>query len=849
MPTDKWLSDRDIGVLRRRIGRRATLARLAIFAERFAQAFAPLLLVAAGFVGLALLDVLPALPGWAHGLALLLFGAAFLWAALRLKTLTPLPTRTEAIRRMERENGVRHAPLTTLTDQVAGNAGAQAGSTMWRAHLARLAGSVRDIALPRPAPGLAARDRFGVGAAVGLFLVIGLVVGGHEAGPRLASALQPSLGLASQDGPVRIDAWIDPPGYTGFAPSVLAAGEAIALPDALSVPAGSQLVARVVGLDETVTATLTPQGERLAFDETGPETRQLEATVAVGDVITFETGDGVIGSWPIRVIPDAAPVPELTGEIEQTARAAMRIPFAVTDDYGVTEVELVISRPGSGEEPYRAKLPAGPEAVEEGAKVAGTAFRDLTAHPWAGLEAVLEIHGTDALGQVGRSAPLTLVLPERVFTHPVAKEIIAARKKLAESRDNVDAVADDIRDIASAPSRYAEDLVVFLALKVAHSRLRFHPDGEENPSVMRMLWETALRLEDGDVTLTAEQLRELEQRIMEGLAEGQDTAEIDSMLDELQNMVDDMLRALSEDARKKAETQDGEYQDIDPQQMVSRDQLREMIEQIRELMKSGNRDAARQLMAELQQMMENLQAGMPNQLDPRQRQAWEAMRELSDLARQQQSLLDDTFSQAHNQRESDRSQNRNGSRQQGQRGQDGQQGQGQGGQGQQETMEQALQRLAQTQEALRKALADVMRRLGENGDIPRSLGDADQAMRDAQQALGNGQPGQAVDPQGRALEGLRNGAQEALDQLGGQAQALNQGDQRGQGQANQPDGEDPFGRRYGDGRAQSGEETGIPGEAAVKRAREILRELRERSADPTRTYQERDYLERLLERF
>ena len=164
-------------------------------------------------------------------------------------------------------------------------------------------------------------------------------------------------------------------------------------------------------------------------------------------------------------------------------------------------------------------------------------------------------------------------------------------------------------------------------------------------------------------------------------------------------------------------------------------------------------------------------------------------------------------------------------------------------------MEEALERLAQTQEALRRALADVMRRLGENGEIPQSLGDADQAMRDAGQALGNGRADQATDPQGRALEGLRDGAQEALDQLGGQAQALNQGDRRGQGQVNRPEGEDPFGRRYGDGRAQSDEQTGIPGEAAVKRAREILRQLRERSSDPSRSYQERDYLERLLDRF
>ena len=834
------ISTQELTKLRARIHRMAFLSRLSLTSEHLVRALAPMAAILASFVGLALMDILPSLPGWAHGLALAAFGGAVVWAGIGVKRAFSLPSQAEALRRIEAENGAVHNPLTTLTDEAAIGGGA-----VWRAHLTRIAASVRGMRIPRPAPKLASVDRFGIGAAVGLVFVIGIIVGGHEPGIRLANALKPNISFSGDRGPVRLDAWIDPPRYTGFAPVVLAAGEAIALPETARVPAGSMLVARLVGLDDDVALTFSETGEPELLSQAGQNSLQIETEILEGDRVALTRGDETLATWPMTVVPDMKPQPVLTDIIQKTARGAMRIPFAVTDDYGVASSELVVSRPGSGEEPLRTPLASAREEVDEGAKVSGIAFKDLTAHPWAGLEVTVEIQGTDEIGQIGRSTPLEMTLPERLFTHPVAREIVEQRKRLAASADNLDSVATAIRDIATQPQRYGDDLGVFLGLKVAHSRLRSHGQGEENQSVMRLLWEIALHLEDGDVTLTAEQLRELEQRIMEGLQEGQSADELDAMLDELQSMVDDMLRALSEDARKNAPEQDGESQPMDPQQMVTRDQLQEMVEQIREMMRSGNREAAQQLLAELQQMMENLQAGMPPQMNQQQRQAWEAMRELSDLARQQQSLMDDTYNQAHGREQAQR--NNQSQRPQGQQGQRGEQdgGSGQGS----ESLQQALQRLSQTQEALRKALADVMRRLGENGDIPNSLGNADQAMRDASQALGQGQPGDAVGPQGQALEGLRQGAQEALEQLGGQAQALEQGDQRGQGQANRPEGQDPFGRRYGDGKANSDRDTGIPGEAAVKRAREILEELRRRSTDPTRTFEERDYLERLLERF
>jgi hypothetical protein len=126
-------------------------------------------------------------------------------------------------------------------------------------------------------------------------------------------------------------------------------------------------------------------------------------------------------------------------------------------------------------------------------------------------------------------------------------------------------------------------------------------------------------------------------------------------------------------------------------------------------------------------------------------------------------------------------------------------------------------------------------------------------MRDAEGALGRGQPGQAVGPQGEALDQLRQGAQSLMEQMQQQAGQGQGGDPRGQprpdGQRQANPSRDPFGRPMP---GATGVDTGdvtIPDEGSMQRAREIFDELRRRAADPTRPPVERDYIDRLMKRF
>lgn len=280
-------------------------------------------------------------------------------------------------------------------------------------------------------------------------------------------------------------------------------------------------------------------------------------------------------------------------------------------------------------------------------------------------------------------------------------------------------------------------------------------------------------------------------------------------------------------------------------------------------------EEAQALLDQLQQMMENMQVtegapGEGGEPAPGER----SMEDLQDTLRDQQRLSDEAFRDLQ-----EGPQGQQPGQQQGQ--QPGQPGQGQPGQGQQPGQpgqgQQGRERadgqgqegerpgdrgaegsLADRQQALRDQLARQRGGLPDDGSeagerAAEALDRAEGAMDDAEGALRDGDIPQALDDQASAMEALREGMRALGDQLAGEPQ---QGGQQGQqaGGAS-PEARDPLGREAGArGRIGTDEEL-LQGEDVYRRAQDLLDELRRRSADRTRPEDEREYYERLLDRF
>src|SRR5262244_2845124 len=231
-----------------------------------------------------------------------------------------------------------------------------------------------------------------------------------------------------------------------------------------------------------------------------------------------------------------------------------------------------------------------------------------------------------------------------------------------------------------------------------------------------------------------------------------------------------------------------------------------MIDRLEQMARSGARDAARRMLQDLQQMLENLQMARPGQQmeGDGDDDMMSALDELGDMIRKQQQLRDRTFQQGQDQRR-DR-----------QRGQQGQQGDQMG-------------ELRENQQALRDQLKKLMEELrkkgfgqGQQGQGEMDqLGRAGEAMGDAEGQLGQGNVDGAVDSQGRALEALRRGAQNLAQSMqqqgmlgpGPHGRPGRLGSPRAQ-QETDPLGRPLRGRDYGDDTTVK-----VPGEIDVQRAR------------------------------
>lgn len=844
-------SDRD----ERPVAWRTSAAVAALWWERAWPALWPTLGIAFAFIALSLVNLWTVVPGWLHVALLGAFGAAIVAALAPALDGLVRPGRGEGRRRLERTSGLSHRPLSALRDRLAGaeaaahDAGTQA---LWEEHRRRARRSVRHLRVGWPAAGWARVDPWGVRAALGLFLVIGLGAAGADAPQRLAHAFAPQFGGAT-NAAVILDAWVTPPEYTGLPPLFLR--REASEPEALRVPTGSELFARVHG--GRGVPSLLIDHQRTEFAAIDAENFEMRRVLDSGDRIAIVQGKATLGAWGFTVIADGAPRIAFAEEPSTSVRQALRLSYSARDDYGITGVAARIARTDS-DDTMEVELPLARPGLTE---ATGSSFHDLTPHPWAGLPVLLRLAAKDELGQTGTSAEIELILPERIFRHPVAKAIVAQRRVLALTPSHQARVASSLSELSARPDTYYDDLTAFLSLHSAVWRLRnLETSAEVLADVIDLLWNTALRIEDGNLSIAEAELRAAQDALMEALARNAPDAEIDQRIQELREAMNRFLEAAAERALALQQNDGNDLQPIDPDSILSQDDLQRLLDRTQELSRTGSRNAARELLSQLREMLENPREGLTDgEMFAGQEETEMILRELNNLMRQQQQILDQTYRLSREPGQSPATRDRVEQLLRARR--EGIPGNHDSGQDfpmteeqiqetlrrfseNQEPRQEMLQRLENDQQPLQQALRELMRRLGEgNGDIPSALGRAERAMDDARGALEQSRPGEAAGRQTSALDQLRQGAASIIRELGGDPGL------------DGPDG--PFNRVGRDplGRPQAGlgwyddERVEIPDEDDVQRARDILRELYRRAAERNRPKLEQEYIERLLRRF
>jgi uncharacterized protein (TIGR02302 family) len=835
--------------------RKVLLSKLALLFERIWPRAWILLGIAGLFILVSLAGLWPRLPELPHKIVLGLFGLA---AAAALVALVSVrwPSREQAIRRVESISGARHRPASSYEDTLTHGGADARTAALWKVHRQRLAESLGRLRVGAPAPRTDRHDPFAFRALLLLGVLVLTVVVGDSAADRLWSAFR--LSALAKGAEARLDAWITPPAYTGRPPVMLADGglsltrrQEVRPVAAIEVPDRSALIVRASGAGmrglvlEVLGEGAAPQRLEAPAPANPADVMELKLEVRSSGTVRAYSAGTQVAAWTFAVIPDHPPKIVLTKPPERSARGGLKVFYKAEDDYGIVSAEARIRRilptPDTSStawarpEKKGAKLPyerppvltlSLPRSYPKLAE--GHSLHEIADHPWAGMKVELTLVARDLAGQVGKSETIEITLPVRRFSKLLARAVVEQRRRqAADSRDRL-LVAKALDALTTEPAGFIDDLQVFLGLRSAYWRLQREDTRANRNSVIAQLWHIALRIEDGDLSDAERALRAAQDRLQQALRDGASDEEIQRLMQELRQALAQFLNQL---ARQADGQQPGQGMDRSMEMLTQQD-LEQMLRNLENMARSGNRDMAQQMLSDLRDLLDRLQSGRMAGQQQSQRFG-KMMEEFGDIIGRQQKLLDDTFGEQQGQKGGQRGQKG------GQPGQKGQQ------KGQGETAGGDENRLSDRQRELRERLGRLQQGLKELGlQPPGQLGGAEGSMERAERALRDGDLGKGADQETRALEQLRQGARDMAQQL------LRQMPSRYGMTGGSRTELDPMGRppQRTDG-PDPGNSVRVPDEIDVQRAREILEELRRRLGETTRPPIELEYLERLLKRF
>ncbi len=953
---------------RKNLEQKLTRTKAVLFWEALWPKVAVLLGIIALFLILSLYGVWSILPTFLHFIGLLVLLLTGVWASVRI-TRTAIPNRRAALRRLERSSELPHRPASSFGDTLSElenqdkdqpSQAINGSNVLWAAHKKRILNLFSKLKIGWPKSSLGQLDPYAFRGLVLLLLGFGFMLHGPQSWQQIKNSFSFSS-ATKQSEDIRIDAWLTPPSFTGKNPIMLSDGSmslqksvakaAQEVPEltikadgsagkvkGFEVIENSELIVRIIGKEagrysvrhviDDKTAKLLPfDVDKDKPKDEGATLKKLSYKLKSSSKIEILEGTRVVLSWPIHIQADLKPAISLSKNPEKTARSALLLTYQIADDFGVRQAQAKLLGV------IRKNNPAKKEALQGGSseqtgkdaplgkplnfdlklpvaslkRGEAKTYKDLTAHPWAGLAVKLQLEATDQGGKKGHSEVLAFKLPERKFTKSTARALIELRRYLVLNPQGYSLVARGLAMLSIEAEKLKIDKTAYLSMRNIYwhiYQLRQKPYGKETRAEVRglvdQMWDTALRIEDGNLSKSERDLRRAQDKLADAISRNASPKEIEQLMKELRQALGKYMQARKAQQKNQVGKNQPQQNSQGQQKSLTPNDLNQMLKRIEEMAKSGSKDAAQQMLNQLRDMLEGLQSPQQqNANNAQSKKMMELMDKFSKLAKQQQKLQEKTFQKNrqnmqpqgennrfsrfnrlnkqrpwNNPRAFDRRNQRNrsgqtqpnnpyyrrspnkrqgqrgqqgkgdGNKQPGLRGRDGQGGENnvgrpsrKGGEGR--FNQGKTDKLAREQRGLQRQLDELMNELGRmGGAVPRELSKARQQMGRAGQQLNKDQLGRASKQQGKALDSLRAGAKKM-------AQEMMKKMSRRYGQ----NGRDPLGRQRGNSGFDPGMDVKVPDEIDTQRAREILEELRRRLGEMERSPAELDYLESLIKRF
>lgn len=769
--------------------------------------------------------------------------AALLWGLKRFR----MPRWQDAKHRVDRSLAPR--PLQALSDVASIQDEDPVTQALWLRHQYQMQALANQALSVPPDLALMKADPFGLRLCALLVFLVSISFGSSY---NFAALFAPPLPSNPKKVEVQSwEGWVTPPPYSAL-PSLY-------LPDLfeqadLMLLSASRVDLRFYGAEGSYQINQSVSPTPLVTSAADG----LQQSFAVLQEGALEISGPSSAVWSVTLLPDKPPNLQWSGSFEPDFFGVSRFSYAAQDDFGITAVRALIEvdldaldrRYGLALDPdsdaalsFDLPMPLDGQYRDFSMDVT----EDFSKHMLSNLPVTVSLEVKDALNQSFVTPARAMMLPGRRFFDPLAAALIEQRRDLLWHHENAGRVASMLKAILFAPGSQIRNKGDYLQLRFISDELtKALAQGaleQERVDLAELLWALAIDLEDGDVDDALERMQQAEERLSQAMKNGASEAEIAELMQELREANENYLRQLMQQAERQKTAPENGLLSTKPQNRLdlTQNDLQTMMDRIEKLMREGRMAEAKQALQELQQMMRNMQIAEGSSGEGAARE--QSLQGLEETLRGQQNLSDEAFrnlQQVPNQSSSEGL---------------GQQSPGETGPSEDATPPSA-QDLADRQRRLREALGRQRQNLpldpsgeGSGGPTAQALDDAEEAMRRAERALGENDLPEALDQQADALDALRDGIQQ-LDQAFAEAQRLNEADQgsatqgRGRGEAT-----DPLGRQQGRNVGDDGMLEAQERQAMERQAQQLLEEIRRRMGERDRSKPERDYLERLLEKF
>jgi hypothetical protein len=399
-------------------------AVLVLWTEQLLAASAPVAAILLAYTITALFGFGTA---WACAGAITAAVLALAWGAARIKR----PAAREIDHRIEAASGFAHRPLAALQDRPDTND--PTALALWHAHQTRLEKQLDQVRSFLPALNTAARDPFALRAFLLLLLLTGIIIAGPAAPSRLAAGF--ALPPWPFPGP-SLNIWITPPAFTGAPPHLLAPAEHVT-----TFP-GAKLTLVIDGPRRAPVLSLGRTG--FSWQDLAANSHRADATLTASAVLQVGPWWHRLGTWPITVVPPAAPV-ILPGGMTIVDNTHLTLHWQVQDPYGLATFSVRAQPVG----PADALGETFPLPLSTQAK---SATIDLSNAPFTGLPFTITFTARNLAGVSATAKPhLTLTLAAPDLHDKTARVLQKIRQNLALYPGQAAFIGQTIRHISAGP--------------------------------------------------------------------------------------------------------------------------------------------------------------------------------------------------------------------------------------------------------------------------------------------------------------------------------------------------------------------------------------------------------------